>query len=404
MVDNMNNGRVWRFLDSIFFIILVMMLSWTAYKEWLPKDTILWFVYIYFAFRILLTFLIEKKVFKFNFTIFIIIFLCFLSMFWSIAPSYTLKNSIILLIQTLIMIYMANLYKIKDILILISCSGTIITVSSFIVAILYPDMGLNMDKYYGAWEGIFTHKNNIAEVMALYILFEVFLIKVLEGKIKKSLIFFIILLQIILILLSQSTTGLFLLVFSLVFSQILIYLSSIKQTYLKASITSFFFLMFIFVSGILLIYSSKILGLFGKDLTFTGRDVIWDAANYLIGLKLIGGYGFKSTFIEGSFFYNYILSYLDFNITIGTLHNGFLELISYIGVLGMVFFLLALILYIVRSFMYMKLSSSKLKVLPLTFILYVLILNTQESALLGSEFALIWCIFVYFQTIFLLER
>jgi len=387
--------KVTIYSDSIFFILFSMLLSWTAYNEWLPKHSLISVVQYYFVLRLFFLLIINKKNISISLSSLLVVIFCALSAFWSSYSQLTMSFSINLLIQSLTMMYIAKTFDIKKVIKLLFITGLIICFSSYVVSIFFPSKGIDHGIHVGAWEGVFTQKNNLAEVMAFYFIISLYYSLLVKRFVLKLGIILVGIAEVGLIILSQSSTGLIVLFGTLLPTLIIVLFKRIKSIFLKVSILLYLILISMCVSWILVANLEKLVGLFGKDLTFTGRGVIWEAGENLIKKKWILGYGYRNVSIEGSYFLNYLQSYIGFDIY--SLHNGYLETLAYIGVVGSIFVVMSLVIYIVRT--YKKLQYGKpLSFLLITFLLYTLIINTQESAFVGSEFALVWCFYVYLQT------
>lgn len=396
----MKKTSIWYYMDSVFFVILVMMLSWTAFNELLPKRPILLLVYAYFIFKIVIELLLMKNKMVVSISSLIVIIFCFISLFWSEIPTMTFIYAFYLLIESLIMMYMANEYKLKHVFKLTFIAGIIIALLSYAVAILMPSLGIDYGKHYGAWKGIFTHKNNLASVMVFYIIIGLYLMSIVERFKIKLCIIIGCLLQVLLIVLSQSTTGAILLILTFLLSFVILLFKAIKNYYLKVAVSSYLTLFIIGSVITFFYYLPTLFGYFGKDTTFTGRDLIWEAGLSLIHQKWLIGYGYMGT-IGGTTFRSNFLSYINFEV--GTLHSGYLESLAYIGYFGCFLIGVSLILFIVRSIRQLD-TNRTFTFIPITFLLFSFILNTQESAFIGSEFGLIWGFFVYLQTVFILKK
>ncbi|MGG2024825.1 O-antigen ligase family protein [Gottfriedia sp. S16(2024)] len=384
------------YLDSLFLIVYFMMLSWTAFNEWLPKREIITYLQFYFLIKFFIYVFIKKERVVFSYSSSIISLFCVLSIFWSNSLSDSKYYVNQLVIQTLLFIYFANEYDIRRLLQLIFYSGSIMAILSLIVSKVFPTYGIDQLIHYGAWEGIFTQKNNLAEVMLFYLIFNYYYLcykDIKKGKLHVFIIILMIFLQVLLIFLSQSTTALFLLTVFILFVLSTYAFSKIKNKLLRISILSFLtpFLLYVILAFITNV--KWILGLFGKDLTFTGRDVIWEASFKLMENKWLLGYGYRAIG-DGTYFHSNLTNYINFEIY--SLHDGFLETLVYIGIIGFSIVLFGLSLFLVKSFR--SINGSQFSFLSLGFLCYLLILNLQESAFIGSEFALVWGIFVYLQT------
>lgn len=120
-----------------------------------------------------------------------------------------------------------------------------------------------------------------------------------------------------------------------------------------------------------LLFGDFITDVLHKDMTFTGRTYIWDLVLHLIQDSWLIGYGRGNQIISHYFG--------DLNET----HNGFLEIMMYSGVLGILFFLIILIV------VGYKLNSNKnnliSKILSFSIFSY-LIIGLTESVFYKKEF------------------
>jgi O-antigen ligase len=130
----------------------------------------------------------------------------------------------------------------------------------------------------------------------------------------------------------------------------------------------------ILASIFLTIYSTEILSfipsLFGKDLSFTGRDLIWAYIWIEIQKKFWLGYGYGSYWIMGT-------SVIDlFRATVGwrvnEAHNGFLEIILQTGIVGFTLFV-----SLIASFLH-KIIKTGFIIALLVFV-SIVIVNFSES-------------------------
>lgn len=382
-------------IDYLFIIIFFALLCSSAFEEWFSKGNIILLSYIYFSIRIFYCLINRVKFTVSKISLFIVLF-CLISTLWSVDSEITLKESVYLFLQTIIAIFIANQYRVKLVFNLLFLSGVFITFSSYIAVILFPEIGINqgMGAHHGLWEGVFSHKNGLSNSVVFFIIINSFLFFMVEKVKYRLSILIISFLQLILILKSGSTTALVLL-FLLFISFILVQLyRNSKNLYLKASFTFNIAALSVLVIFVILTNLVLILNFFDKDLSFTGRDRVWQVALQLIQEKWFLGYGYKATFVENSDFYFQFINRV--GDTLGSFHNGYFEVISYIGVLGTLFVLIAFIVYIARSIKILKVKKV-IHYFPLVFLLYVAILNMTESSFLGTGNDLLWCIFVYVQ-------
>lgn len=379
-------------LDYLFTIAFFVLITGTAFVEFLPRNEILNIIYIYFSWKIIHNILEKRQLTFSKLSIFIVIF-CLVSSIWSLNSISTIKESIKLFIITMIAVYLTNKYNIKVLFRLIFISGFIITISSFMVILILPERGIDQISHIGAWMGVFNHKNSLGNSIAFYFLISMFLLSFTKKKISRLIILGVCVLQLILIFYSQSTTSLVLVIIEISLFVVFLIYRFIKNRYLKAIYSVNIFGLTIIGALIIIINLVSILNLFGKDLTLTGRNVIYRAAIDLISERWLLGYGYRALIDSDNLYYELFLSKIGF--TVGSLHNGFLEATANIGVFGIVFIIIALF-----NYFYKALKVPKREILnfyPLVFFVYLIVLNFTESAFIGSANSLIWVFFVLTQ-------
>lgn len=387
-------------IEKLFVTLFFVMQSSSAFEVVIDKKIILVISYLFFLMRIA-HYIYQKNKLVISHSSIIIVIFCLLSTIWSYDFKATLIQSIVLIIETIIALYIANIYGIKNITKLFFVSGLVITIFSYIFVITFPMLGVvQHGDHYGLWKGIFTHKNNLGNIMAFYIMINYFYINVLNSRIKILLILFLTILQILLLIKSGSTTAFVLFIFITLLLLCLLILKKLENMYLKLSL--FFVSISIINVSILIIFRniSSLINSFGKDLTFSGRTIIWDIASKLISENYAFGYGYKATFSEESYFYNYFISNSPY--LLGSLHNGYLDILSYIGFTGFILVLISILIYLFRSIKLLN-NGATLNYYPLIFLFYIFIINIVESAFLGSGNDVIWSLFIITQ-VFLVKQ
>jgi exopolysaccharide production protein ExoQ len=120
-----------------------------------------------------------------------------------------------------------------------------------------------------------------------------------------------------------------------------------------------------------------------KDSTLTGRTELWALVLVAIGNHPWLGYGFDSFWqgLQG----DSLTIIRGVGWLVPTAHNGYLDLLLGLGVVGAVLFLAPLLQMTVRAFRYLATESSSAGYFPIAFIVFWLIYNLNESALLARS-------------------
>ena len=211
----------------------------------------------------------------------------------------------------------------------------------------------------------------------------IYLFKLINNRIKKSIIVMIFL-SIFLILLSKSSTGI---ITTALFFPLVFYLNSDKRgkvIYLVSIVIAMLLPLMNFSSALL---NKLIEGVFGKSLTFSGRKYIWDYALSKLTTNPIIGSGFNSisTLFKDKVIpiYGRIASHS---------HNGFLDVFLQGGIVGIILILIILIV-IFNRIRYFDLFERKiLRSYLITFIIF----NAMEPyLLLNVSGCTLWLVAIY---------
>jgi exopolysaccharide production protein ExoQ len=314
-----------------------------------------------------------------NWLIWTLILLPAVSIVWSFDPDTTIKNSFTLFGSSLFGVYLASRYSFKDQLKLISWSAYIMIFSSIIFAIALPKYGLMSDLHQGKWRGVFLHKNGLGNATSISSI--VFLIRAYSHQGKNRLIWVGLGLSLVLLLLSGSTSSLIvclLLITGFFLFQILrwSYFKMIPTVLAIATIGAG-------INFWLANNSSILFGAVGKDATLTGRKDLWLLVWDMIWKQPWLGYGY------GAFWRGYdgpsATIWWSTTFAPGHAHSGYLTLLLDLGFMGLAIFWIGFGFNTIKSLVFMHLSRSSEDTWPLIFLLYLLIINQSESALMGPN-------------------
>jgi len=234
-----------------------------------------------------------------------------------------------------------------------------------------------IDPVFGTWRGMEVQKNWLAQNSLYCLLSSIVFFSFDKPRYAKLYDSVLILISVLIIYKAHSSTNLIAVVI-IVFMGIVFQIESIFNNLgIGRSILGLMFLFILTFSGIFLIFSSEIFGLipgyFGKDTTLSGRVDIWDFVWNDIEKQLFLGYGFATYWIMGSSRIEIFASYFE-GFVVNSAHNGYLEIILQLGVVGFIFFLFPIIAYVYRMF---KLNNN----LAILIFISIMTLNYTESVL-----------------------
>ena len=304
----------------------------------------------------------------------IFVLICLASALWTDYPQLSIKRSFQLFVTYIVVVEsILNIEPkvlLKQLLIVVSLYVFISLISTRISPYA-------IDPRFGTWRGIEMHKNHLAQTGIYCLLSSIIFFHFAQSKWTKIYNLVLMLSSVFLIYKAHSSSAV-IVVAMIVFLGFIFYLESIFNILkIGRSVLGFTFLLFLCLTFVFLIFSSEVFGLvpgyFGKDMTLSGRVPIWEYVGTEIDKKLFLGYGFAAYWIMGS---TRILLFADYfeGFKVNQAHNGYLEIVLQLGVIGFIFFLFLLSAYIYRMF---KVNSN----LIIIVLISMLTLNFTESVL-----------------------
>ncbi len=315
--------------------------------------------------------------------------LVFASSLWSSLPSRTITDSITLAGSTLFGLYLATRYSLKQQLGLICWAFGIGVVLSFPFALLLPAYGKMGGLHAGAWRGVYTHKNGLGATMVSSTM--AFMIFAFQYSRHQWIGWLGVLLSLVLLVLSRSTAAL--INVTLIISAITV-LKIVRWRYRSLIVAIMSLMLFLEITVILLVGNAQaIADVLGKDLTLTGRTVLWSSVWEMIQKQLWFGYGYGAFWDVRSATSQATQIWLATGWKMNHPHNGFLALWLDIGLVGLVMFLLVFMLGFYRSLVLARLDHNAATFLPVVSLFFLIISNLGESALLESN-SFPWVFFI----------
>jgi exopolysaccharide production protein ExoQ len=263
--------------------------------------------------------------------------LAFLSAAWSTAPRNTLAAALTLLLLTVAGIYIGTALLPGQQMQLIMITGVVAATASLLLAGLFPSQGLDGYGHVGAVKGIFTHKNTCGFFMALLSTPAFFLRRMM--RVNRLLVWSYGGLCGLLVLLSQSRTAWI--------DMVCIGLAALGLPLLRAfrSKDSIILGATAIVAALLVGYAvtvnlDAILAVMGKDPTFSGRALVWQAVFAAILKRPLLGYGYLAFFSSLSAGAGSLV--LTTHFVVNHPHNGYLAVWLNLGLVGLALFFLIL--------------------------------------------------------------
>ncbi|SFD09998.1 O-antigen ligase family protein [Bacillus sp. UNCCL81] len=230
-------------------------------------------------------------------------------------------------------------YRFGEIIKISMWGSLIVNLVTLAFIIFEPNLAFEGYKDQLVLSGSFPNKNNFATYMIFSVIINLIYLRGNSNIFKKILGLMSLITSAIFLFMSDSVTS----VVTLVLIVIIYYINKLLRNKLNiVNVGLFINLSVIFIIKLQSIFEEYFLQYLGRDLTFTGRTYIWDAIISQTGRGLIFGYGYGTFWgynplLEQSIISNYS-GYIGGVIVSGS-HNGFLELMLQIGIIGTMIFI-----------------------------------------------------------------
>ena len=258
--------------------------------------------------------------------------LAILSSCWSQSPLRSLIYGFFFLVGTLFAFWLILSFSIDEIKILLERTGMVACLLGIVLILVFPEYGLAHDvRSSGAWRGIFSNRTGAAKVL-------VFLVSpALTRPIHRSLSLdncFLVLVMVMLIKLRAVTSFIVLLAYILT----LVFLRFSRAIGRRLSLLAFAVVagFSILMAGFAYFDLQDLLRALDRDPTLTGRTLIWSALGTSILKHPWLGYGFYA-YWQGLIGESASVIHAT-NWTFGYAHNGYIEILLQIGLIGGIVF------------------------------------------------------------------
>jgi O-antigen ligase len=313
-----------------------------------------------------------------NWILFLFVIFIFLSGFWADVPQASFRRSLALVGTTTFAIYLAVRFHHEQVLGLLAIAFAVLIVESIILVFLAPQIGIS-SFHAGAWQGAVGHKNDFGRVMLLAAL--VFWVFSERAGRHMPLTLIFLALSGFLVIMSQSR-GAWVVAIAISFV--------IPTAYFLRQKENNFIFRFLLVVGIvaaflftfLLPNFEEMIVLLGRDLTFTGRTLIWASAIEAGSAQPWLGAGYRSFW-----------TLLGNTLMVGHGHNSFLDIWLELGFVGFGLFVAATVVLLRRAVYHMKSTDGKIGLWPILFLNYLFMLSTVTNVF-PNHGTITWVLFV----------
>jgi O-antigen ligase len=314
------------------------------------------------------------------------------STLWSTSSGDTFIRGSTLLASSFFGYYLAIRYAPRDLLRIVGLAGFLIAVVSFALVFGIPSAGRHIGgPWDGTWRGAFLHKNSLGGGMALYC--AAMLLVMITGRgLERWLVGIAFAVSCVLLLGSRSTTGIVAFLASVATIVILRNALSRLRPYLLAIVVVMLPLVSVLVLAIDDASINSLTVSLGRDASFSGRVPLWLAVWPWIKANLLLGYGYEAFWVPAQTGVRVIALQIFYRPFYS--HNGVLELMLSLGLVGLVLFAGVLVSFLVRLVRLLwREPRSVLGAFCVVFVIGFFLRNVTEVAILTRN-DLLWCLFV----------
>jgi exopolysaccharide production protein ExoQ len=317
-----------------------------------------------------------------------------LSVYWSDFPAITTRSGLLFVSTTLFGTYLAHRYTIREQMKLVAIAMGLLGLMSLILAVVMPSAAIEQNSFRaGSWRGVFYHKNNLGLFMYLGAITAILSAFDSDSTRSRRLAWVGLAITFGLIVLSSSKTSLLII---LILITLVPFARSFRwqATQLIPLLTVSILIVGTVAIGLVENYEPLLLG-FGKDPTLSGRTDIWVTVWRSAMERPWFGYGYDAFWVEdggkclGEC--SYIRAAIHFEAS--SAHNGYIDLVASLGLVGTVLFGLGLLLAYSRAIRTILITQNSSGLWPFLFLVSLVLFTQSESALFAAR-SLMWALHV----------
>lgn len=265
--------------------------------------------------------------------------LALISVYWSPAPELTFKASIQLLFTTLIAVWVGMTFQPWTIIKALAIASGIGALASILNYYFQIIPAFAQADYIGAeqfYVGIYNQKNVLGRVFDIFAL----CILILSIRTGKAWIGFPVVLVLLLPLLETKSASSLIVYFAIISLPMFWWVQKNVENmtfFIMSVITFLLVLSFLITSGSIDILDNALAAI-GRDSTFTGRTVLWQAGISLIVDNPIFGVGFQA-YWQDNLFQEIKSIHMSLPEGVNGFHNAYIEVLVATGIIGFIAYL-----------------------------------------------------------------
>ncbi|MFY8143876.1 MAG: polysaccharide biosynthesis protein HfsI [Caulobacter sp.] len=261
------------------------------------------------------------------------------SVLWSLQPDVTIRRLVAVVFTTLTGVLLAERFDWPKTLEVLASTYAVVVTLSFVFGLFMPAYGVMSIDFPGAWRGVYGFKNQLGWAMSLAT--PTFLACALANPQRRRLWLGFAGAALLLIVLSTSKTALVSCLAGLAFMPLIALCRigpALGTTALLAAVS-----VIALVGAVYALAPELVFELIGRDATFTGRTLIWDAISRQIEQRPLTGYGYGAVWDDLSGWGPVAWISNDQGFKIFSAHNTVLGVWLELGLIGVTAWLMLLV-------------------------------------------------------------
>jgi len=295
------------------------------------------------------------------------------SVLWSVTPSTTITRSVAYLFMVVGAVGIVEILDTDEVMSLTALIGGFLAAVSLLLLFVLPD---TVTSEWVGFRGVFSQKNGLGQAMVVGVLAGLHGMRIGGRRRFRSVC--ITVLCTIVAFLSKSTTSL-LAIFAFFAFDIIgtLYIKGGGRRMISICLT-------VVVVPTLILFmmnTDLIFDFLGKDQTLTGRTDLWPYVIDYILQRPVLGWGYAAFWVPSNPPAGEISSIMGWGAYVPESHNGMLELLLDVGVVGTGFFLFLWVRNLVMAVKCMNGPATEIGVSSLLFVIGILLIGVSEQVL-----------------------
>lgn len=293
---------------------------------------------------------------------------------WSLAPLLTLRRALPFALTGLFGLWFATRFPPERQRAILRGTFLALALGTLVVVAVAPAIGLDHSPGHAAdWQGLFTQKNACGRIMVLATAVLLFGERLTAIR-AASLVLFLF------VLIMSGSRGAWLVELALLLLWFALSLGRRVSARARTALAVAAPLLVAAAAAAAFWLYRHFAGVFGRDLTLSGRTAIWTQVVHYVALRPLAGYGYDA------FWRGFTGPSLEIDAAVHFVvehaHNGFLEILLELGVLGLALFLLSWTRAFLRLGPLWRRGQIAEIAFPLAFLVLIVLYDLDENTLL----------------------